>query len=425
MLKELTADSQVKFLLVTFTDLFGFMRSKLVPASAVEHLTRNGAAFAGFATHFDRSPSEGDLVLHPDPATFIVLPWQKEVAWITGDLFAAGAPFEQSPRSRLKHALERAQKRGLEVKTGVEAEFFLLSNGDHRPRDERDRHGKPCYDLFSLMYSYPILRDVCEALDALGWRPYQTDHEDANGQFEINWEYGDALTTADRHAFFKFAVKSISGMHGARASFMPKPFVDLTGSGCHVHCSVWTQGKNAFVQSGSSELSPLGQNFVGGLLENAPGLCALTNPTVNSYRRLNARSTSSGATWVTSNLRWGGDNREVLVRVPDADRCEFRLPDGAGDPYLLQLAVVTAGMDGVTSQIHPGEPKHPYRSARFNVDHLPSTLPGALELLHSDETLMAALGERLVRAYLRLRRAQYEDYTQSVSQWELNNTLDC
>jgi glutamine synthetase type III len=426
MLKDLASSHNTKFLLVSFSDLFGVMRSKLVPVAAIDLLEKNGASFAGFATHFDRAPGDPDLTVRPDPNTFTVLPWHREVAWVTGDVYASGALFEQSPRNLLKSRMERERKRGLLLKTGVEAEFFLLSSQGLGIHDDRDRYPKPCYDQSALMRSYPVIGEISEALDELGWRPYQNDHEDANGQFEINWDFADALTTADRHAFFKFAVKSIAEKRGLKASFMPKPFETLTGNGCHVHCSLWKQDRNLFPSPASeTEFAATGRHFVAGLLENAPALCALTNPTVNSYRRLNARGTSSGATWVTQKLCWGGDNRDVLVRVPDTNRCELRIPDGSADPYLLQHAVLVAGMDGIAAELTPGDQKQIYRSKRFGVDQLPPNLFDALEFLQADAALAEALGERMTRGLANLRRRQLQDYMQSVSPWELATTLDC
>jgi glutamine synthetase len=314
----------------------------------------------------------------------------------------------------------------LSLKTGVEPEFFLLSAHGSSVHDERDRYPKPCYEQSALMRSYPVISEICEALAGLGWGPYQNDHEDANGQFEINWEFADALQTADRHTFFKFAVKSIAERHGLKASFMPKPFESLTGNGCHVHCSVWKQGQNLFPSSpGATGLTATATHFIGGLLENAPAICALTNPTVNSYRRLNARRTSSGATWVTQSLSWGGDNRDALVRVPDANRCELRFPDGAADPYLMQLAVLAAGMNGIASEINPGDQRQIYKSKRFGVDELPAALVDALQFLQTDSILASELGEKMIRSFVKLKKQQLQEYMRSVSQWELTTTLDC
>ncbi|WP_186108820.1 type III glutamate--ammonia ligase [Burkholderia gladioli] len=427
MLKNLCEQHQTKFLLVSFTDLFGAVRAKLVPVSAIDLLARNGASFAGFAAHFDLTPAHPDIVVRPDPASFTPLPWKPGVAWITGDLQMAGEPLEQAPRNRLRQRLGQERDQGYVLKTGVEAEFFLLSPDGSRPGDAQDTHAKPCYDQLALMRSYETIAEICETIDQLGWQPYQNDHEDANGQFEINWTYSDALTTADRHTFFKFAVKSIAEKHQMKASFMPKPFETLTGNGCHIHCSVWSPaGVNLFVdRDGRPSLSALGRHFAAGLLEHGPAVCALTNPSVNSYKRLNANSTVSGATWVSQKFSWSGDNRTHAIRVPADDRLEFRIPDGAANPYLLQLAVLAAGMSGIAQSADPGPEQMHYVSPRSASHALPTSLSEALTELAGDETLRAYLGTELTDAVINLRSRQWQDYMKSVSAWELATTLDC
>ncbi|NYH18697.1 type III glutamate--ammonia ligase [Paraburkholderia bryophila] len=427
MLKKLCEQHSTKFLLVSFTDLFGVVRSKLVPVSALEILTRNGASFAGFAAHFDLTPAHPDIVVHPDATTFIPLPWKPGVAWITGDLTMAGKLLEQSPRNRLRLQLEQERHHGRVLKTGVEAEFFLLSADGARIGDDQDSYTKPCYDQVALMRSYDVIGEICETIDQLGWQPYQNDHEDANGQFEINWTYSDALTTADRHTFFKFAAKSIAEKHRMKACFMPKPFENLTGSGCHIHCSVWSpSGDNLFVERDEEALlSNTGLHFAAGLLEHAPAICALTNPSVNSYKRLNANSTVSGATWVSQKLSWAGDNRTHAIRVPAHDRLEFRIPDGAANPYLLQLAVLAAGMSGIAHQTDPGPSEAPYFSTRFASHALPTSLFDALNHLAGDDIVRTYLGGALTDAIVNLRTGQWHDYMKSVSEWERSTTLDC
>lgn len=427
MLKRLCEQHSIKFVLVSFTDIFGIVRSKLVPFSALDAVMKNGASFAGFAAHFDLTPAHPDIVVHPDAATFTPLSWKPGVAWVTGDLHMAAEPLQQSPRNRLRHQMVRESNEGRILKTGVEAEFFLLSPDGTRPGDAHDSDSKPCYDQLTLMRSYEVISEICNAIDQLGWQPYQNDHEDANGQFEINWAYSDALTTADRHTFFKFAVKSIAEKYQMKASFMPKPFEELTGNGCHIHCSIWnTYGENLFVNPDrSGYLSQTGQNFIGGLLKHAPTICALTNPSVNSYKRLNAKSTVSGATWVSQKLSWSGDDRTHAIRVPANDRLEFRIPDGAANPYLLQLGVLAAGMSGIDHRDNPGPAGRPYSPNDTNDHALPTSLSEALKHLIKDEVSKSYLGNALVDSIATLRTKQWHDYMKSVSQWERETTLDC
>jgi glutamine synthetase type III len=426
-LKHLCEQYDIKFLLVSFTDIFGIVRSKLVPFSALDTVTKNGASFAGFAAHFDLTPAHPDIVVYPDAATLTLLPWRPGVAWVTGDLYMAGEPLQQSPRNRLRQQMERERHAGRILKTGVEAEFFLLSPDGTRPGDAQDSYSKPCYDQLTLMRSFDVISEICDAIDQLGWQPYQNDHEDANGQFEINWAYCDALTTADRHTFFKFAVKSIAEKHHMKASFMPKPFEALTGNGCHIHCSVWSPSdQNLFIdQDRSGRLSEAGEHFAGGLLKHGPAICALTNPAVNSYKRLNANSTVSGATWVSQKLSWSGDDRTHAIRVPANDRLEFRIPDGAANPYLLQLGVLAAGISGIEHRRDPGHAVVPYSSHQTENHALPTNLFDALTNLANDEITKGYLGSALVDGIVNLRTKQWHEYMKSVSQWERESTLDC
>jgi glutamine synthetase len=265
----------------------------------------------------------------------------------------------------------------------------------------------------------------------LGWQPYQVDHEDANGQFEMNWTYADALTTADRHVFFKFMVKQLAEQHGLRATFMPKPFADLTGNGCHVHVSLWdTKGSTNLFHDATGEagLSALAYAFLGGVLAAAEPLTALLNPTVNSYKRINARPTVSGATWSPNTVTYGGNNRTHMVRIPEPGRFELRLADGAANPYLLQAGIIAAGLDGVANQRDPGkrldvnmyEPGEAAKAARL----LACNLLDALRALEANAMLREALGASFVDSYVKLRMAEWQDYMSHLTQWERERTLD-
>ncbi len=350
-LSEIARERQIRYFLISFTDLFGAQRSKLVPAESIDTLARDGAGFAGFAAWLDMTPADPDILAIPDLDRLFQLPWRSEVAWMPADLYTVtGDPIEQAPRWVLKRVLDQAQAAGFRVRTGVECEYFLLSAEDLTLSDSRDQQSKPCYDQQALMRQFEVIREICDAMLGLGWGPYQNDHEDANGQFEMNWTYADTLVTADRQAFFKFMVRSIAENHGLRATFMPKPFSDLTGNGCHTHLSVWDlEGKtNLFTDpKGELGLSSLAYQFIGGVLHSAEALCAFSNPTVNSYKRINAPPTSSGATWSPNTISYGGNNRTHMIRIPDDQRFELRLADGAANPYLLPAALIAAGLDGI------------------------------------------------------------------------------
>ena len=434
-LAGLMKERGLRFLLMSFTDLFGVQRAKLVPASAVEGMATAGAGFAGFAAWLDLTPADGDVMAVPDPTSLMPLPWQPEVGWVATELLLNGEPMAQCPRRLLRRQQERAQALGFELRSGVEAEFFLLDPSGEAPADRADTQQKPCYDQLALMRHYPLVAPLLEAMEALGWGPYQADHEDANGQFELNWTFADALTTADRHAFFKVMVKSLAEEQGLRASFMPKPFAHRTGNGCHTHLSLWgaagtaQAGRNLFHDPGGAlGLSALAYHFLAGLLAHAPALCCLTNPSVNSYRRLAAPPTTSGSTWAPAGISYTGNNRTHMVRIPDDQRLELRLPDGAAHPYILQAAVLAAGLDGIERQLSPG-PRHdndnfaePLPSPGFG--HLPSDLGEALEAFGQDAVLRAALGEAFCSAYERLRRRQWQEYRAEVTDWERHTGLD-
>ncbi|MEO1293083.1 MAG: type III glutamate--ammonia ligase, partial [Pseudomonadota bacterium] len=339
----------IEYFLISFTDLFGVMRAKLVPASAIADMAKEGAGFAGFAAWLDMSPADSDMFAIPDPSSLIQLPWKPNVGWLAADLYMDGKEVAHAPRNTLKRVLGEAHAKGYRLKHGVECEYFLITPDGDAISDAGDTQSKPCYDVSALMRRYDVIAEICDAMQALGWGPYQNDHEDANGQFEMNWDYADALVTADRHAFFKYMVKSIAEKHGLRATFMPKPFAHLTGNGCHAHVSVWSPDGIANLFSdpnGELGVSRLGYHFLGGLMTHAAALSAITNPTVNSYKRINAPVTTSGATWSPNTITYGGNNRTHMVRIPDAGRFEFRLADGAANSYLLPAAMMAAGLDG-------------------------------------------------------------------------------
>ena len=431
-LARVAKDKGIKYFLISFVDLFGVLRSKLVPARAIGDMQKEGAGFAGFAAWLDMTPAHPDMFSIPDPTSLIQLPWKPEVAWLAGDLWMDGKEVEASPRIALKRQMARAEKKGYYMKTGVECEYFLITPDGLAISDANDTQEKPCYDQSALMRRYDVISEICDAMIELGWNPYQNDHEDANGQFEMNWEFDDALVTADRHVFFKYMVKAIAEKHGLRATFMPKPFANLTGNGCHAHVSVWDKmgKKNLFHSARDSlGLSKLAYHFLGGILHNADALAAVFNPTVNSYKRIDAQVTLSGATWSPNAITYGGNNRTHMVRIPDKGRFELRLMDGAANPYLLQAGVLAAGLDGVGSQRDPGKPLdvnmytegHKLRSVR----RLPSNLLDAIRTFEKSKVLRAGLGEELVSSYAKLKHLEWRSYAAAISPWERDHTLDC
>jgi glutamine synthetase len=424
-------DRGVKYFMISYTDLFGAQRAKLVPAQAIAEMAVEGAGFAGFATWLDLTAAHPDLMAVPDAASVIQLPWKPEVAWVAATATMEGKLVDQAPRNVLKKVLADAAAAGLRVRTGVEPEFFLLTPDGLQVSDPWDTAVKPCYDQQAVMRRYDVIAEVCDYMLALGWEAYQNDHEDATGQFEMNWKYDDALATADKHSFFKFMMRSVAEKHGLRATFMPKPFKGLTGSGCHVHISVWdVDGRtNAFAdESRELGLSDRGRHFLGGIMNHASALAAITNPTVNSYKRINAPRTVSGATWAPNTVTWSGNNRTHMVRVPGPGRFELRLPDGAANPYLLQAVIIAAGLDGIRTDADPG-PRHDidmYTEGHTVTDapRLPLNLLDALRDYDRDTVLKAAMGEAFSAAFLKLKLAEWNDYTAHFTAWERETTLD-
>ena len=443
MTKDLAAfakEKGVKYFMISYTDLFGGQRAKLVPTQAIADMQDEGAGFAGFATWLDFTPAHPDMLAVPDPNSVIQLPWKPEVAWVAANCVMEGEYVAQAPRNVLRRLIDQAATDGMHVKTGIEAEFFLLSPDGSQISDEYDTASKPCYDQQAVMRRYDVIKEICDYMLELGWGPYQNDHEDANGQFEMNWEFDDTLATADKHSFFKFMTKSVAEKHGFRATFMPKPVEGLTGNGCHAHISVWdapgSKAKtNVFATTPSTDsqtselgLSEKGRHFLGGIMKHASAFAAITNPTVNSYKRINAPRTMSGATWAPNSVTWTGNNRTHMVRVPGPGRFELRLADGATNPYLLQAVIIAAGLSGVKSEADPGK--------RYDIDmyaqghtvrgapKLPLNMLDALRAYDKDKGLKEAMGKEFSEAYLKLKMEEWNSFVSHFSSWEKENTLD-
>jgi glutamine synthetase type III len=435
MAKDLAAAAKannIEYFLISFVDLLGQLRAKLVPARAIRGMQKNGAGFAGFAAWLDMTPAHPDMFAIPDPDSLIQLPWKPEVAWLAADLWMDGKPVEASPRVALKRQIAAAAKKGYRIKTGVECEFFLTNPAGDGLSDEMDQEEKPCYDQSALMRRYDVISEICNSMLSLGWNPYQNDHEDANGQFEMNWDYDDCLKTADRHTFFKFMAKSIAEKHGYRATFMPKPFKNLTGNGCHAHVSVWdkTGKKNLFLnQRDEMGLSKMAYQFLAGVLHSADTMAAIYIPTVNSYKRVDAAVTTSGATWSPNAITYSGNNRTHMVRIPDPGRFEIRLMDGATNPYLLQAGLAAAGLDGIANKRDPGKridlnmytEQHKLKKVR----KLPTNLLDAIRLLDTCKVARTAFGDEFVNSYVKLKTDEWQRFTREISHWELSHTLDC
>ena len=437
-LSQIARSKKIKYFLISFVDLFGVLRSKLVPAQAIGAMQKDGAGFAGFATWLDMTPADSDMFGVPDANSLIQLPWNKEVGWLASDLYMDGKPVKASPRVMLKEQIKKMSQKKLQMKSGVECEYFLISEDGSSIADKRDIQSKPCYDQSALMRRYNLIKEICDCMIAMGWKPYQNDHEDANGQFEMNWDYSDALVTADRHVFFKYMVKTLAEKHGLRATFMPKPFSNLTGNGCHAHVSVWNGKINKFLDNKDKlGLSKLAYNFLGGIMNNTQALSAFFNPTINSYRRINAPPTKSGATWSPSSISYTGNNRTHMIRIPDKGRFELRLMDGSANPYLLQAGIIAAGLEGINKRLNPGKPLHCNMYEDYKkypkLKKLPNDINQAMNMLKNSKSLSQAFGSDVIKSYIKLKNSEIKNFRtknkfnkrKPVSQWEKDNTLDC
>ena len=441
--QKMFAEKDIKFFLMSFVDMHGAPRAKFVPAECLADVMDGAAGFAGFAVDgLGQGPHDPDLSCVPQTdSTVFPLPWKPGVAWIAGNLQSgAGDDWHFCPRVLLSRALADARAKGFSLKTGVEPEFFLVEKKPDRTlgvADAADTLAKPCYGQLSLLRNADFLMTLITHLNELGYGVYQNDHEDANGQFEINWRFGDALKTADQVSFFKFMVKALAEERGLCATFMPKPFADLTGSGAHHHLSLWdAEGKdNLFLdKSDPRGLSSLALSFMAGILAHAKGLCALTAPSVNSYKRFGARSPRSGATWAPVFIAHGGNNRTLMVRVPAPGRIEYRTADGAANPYLAAVGLLAAGLDGVERGLRPGEAQNdnlfllsPREARARGIELLPSNLGEALDALEQDDLLCSALGTEYAQHYLEVKREEWDDYAEmtakSVTAWEIGRYL--
>jgi glutamine synthetase len=435
--KQQIKEKGVEYLFCSFVELSGAPKAKLVPVTHLEQMLSEGAGFAGFAAgDIGQGPHDPDIVSMPDLGSLTILPWRKNVAWVPGNVYVNGKSWPYCPRTVLARQLERLRQQGYIFHVGVEAEFMLLKkneDGHYSPWDPLDTLGKPCYDLRALYRNLDVMTTLIRYMQELGWAPYANDHEDANCQFEINWLYSDALQTADRHTFFKWMVRTVAEQHGLWATFMPKPFQNLTGNGAHYHLSLADagSGRNLFLdETQDFGLSQLGRWFMGGLLHHARGMSAVIAPLTNSYKRLIRGAPRSGATWAPVYVTYGPANRTQMIRIPAPGRIENRALDGAANPYLACAVILAAGMDGIEHKFEPGPantenlyemPEEELR--RRKISFLPTTLREALDCMASDNVIKDALGPDLAPYYLSVKSEEWTQYHQSVSQWEIDRYL--
>jgi glutamine synthetase len=442
-LRSRAAEDGVEFFFALFVDMHGRPCAKMVPVEALGVMLGGGSGFAGFAAGpMGQSPADPDMIAVPDVASYTLAPWQPGLAVLHCDISVEGEPWPYTPRLILKRMLEKARARGLDYQVGVEAEYFLVRrDGDNgiEVADPLDRMAGPCYDAKGLTRMYDHLTTVSRYMNQLGWENYANDHEDANGQFEQNFHFADALTSADRLIFFRYMVHTIAHNAGLAATFMPKPFANLTGSGLHLHSSLWdaSTGAELFADPADSRglgMSQLGYQYIAGLIDHGAALAGITCPTVNSYKRMGVGAPQSGATWAPAYATYGGNNRTQMLRVPEAGRVENRAVDGSANPYLAMAAQLAAGLDGIDRGLDPGEPNKDnlYLLSADEVGGrgirtMPPTLLHAMDELVADDVMRDALGKTAdgdyVDYYAKVKREEFHAWHSVVSDWEVERYL--
>lgn len=434
--KTFLADNNVKYVLAQFVDIHGAAKAKSVPVDHFDEIITNGAGFAGFAIWgMGIDPHGPDYMAVGDLDTLSLVPWQPGYARIVCDGHVHGKPWEIDARVTLKQQLKRLEAKGLTFYTGLEPEFSLLkktADGQVVPCDDSDTLAKPCYDYKGLSRARGFVEKLTDSLKAVDIDVYQIDHEDANGQFEINYTYADCLTSCDHYIMFKMAASEIANDMGLICSFMPKPFANLPGNGMHMHMSLGDGNTNLFMDKSDPNgmgLSKLAYQFLAGILKHAPALAAICAPTVNSYKRLVVGRSLTGATWAPAYISYGDNNRSSMVRIP-GERLEIRLPDGSCNPYLATAAVIAAGLDGIENELDPGKPHNvnlyelaPEELKAEGIGILPQNLHEALQALEQDTLLCDALGP-VAGEFLRLKHMEWVEYMRHVSDWELKSYLE-
>lgn len=432
-------DSAYDYYLAQFVDIHGRPKAKLVPGKHRDMIFTNGAGFAGFAiAGMGIGPHGQEFMAIGDPQDVRPVPWMPGTAVVTCDGHVQGKPHALDSRVIAKKALaDFRELTGLEFYSGLEPEFFLLrkdESGNYVVATDSESLDKPCYDFRHLASVSPFLMELRETLESAGIDVYQIDHEDANGQFEMNFTYADGLRTADNLIYFKMAAQAIAKKHGMLCSFMPKPFAERSGSGLHMHISAGSQfGHNAFEDESDPrgmKLSSMAYQFLAGLMANAHALTAVAAPCINSYKRLVKRGSRSGATWAPVNIAYGDNNRTAFVRVPGG-RLELRLPDAASNPYLLTAAIVHAGLDGIRRKLDPGEACNDNlyalnapQLAQRGIQRLPTSLPDALDALERNAVIGNGMGEDFVREFVRIKRAECDELLLDISPAELRRYVD-
>jgi glutamine synthetase len=428
----------VKYCIGAYVDIHGMPKAKVVPIAHMLHMAHGSERYTGYALDgLGQAPNDDELTSIPDFSRLIQLPWEPKIAWIPADNHFQGQPYPLNTRVALQNQLQEAAALGFGMNLGIECEIYLLkqeADGSLGIPDPNDKYVKPCYDVESFISNFSWLDKMASTINALGWDLYSLDHEDANGQFEFDFKYADALTSCDRLVFFRHMAKHYAREEGLLATMMPKPFANRTGNGAHFNMSLYDlkNGSNLFACDPSEDprgigLTTLGYQFIGGILKHGRALCAAFAPTVNSYKRLVRRGAMSTFSWAPVFNSYGSNNRTNSVRVPaGGGRCESRNADGAVNPYLAATLVLAAGLDGIRNGIDPGNPNEDNlyaisdeeRRAR-GIDFLPQTLQEAVAAFAADPLVEQALGKELRDEFIRYKTEEWETYHLGVSKWEI------
>ncbi len=439
-LQQKLTQQGVRYALATYVDMHGVSKTKMVPLAHYHQMMAGSELFTGAA--LDGVPqdiSDEEVSAHPDPRSVIVLPWQKDVAWFASDLWCHEKPFEACSRQILRRQIDKAAKKGFLMNMGMEAEFFVLKEGeDGRPIPVSDQPNldKPAYDTSRLMDNFHWLDEIVSAMNELGWDVYSFDHEDGIGQVELDFMYSDALTMADRYVFLRWMANAMARKHGYFATFMPKPFGDRTGSGAHYNMSLADikTGKNLFADPKDPrgcKLSKLGYHFIAGVLKHLPAITAVIAPTVNSYKRLIKQGSMSGFTWAPIYACYGNNNRTNAVRIPLAGgRVELRAADSSCNPYLGAAMCLAAGLEGIEKKLDPGDPNtdNMYLKSQEELDALkikilPRTLAEAIAAFRADPLSKRVFGKEMFESWLDFKENEWLSYLNHVSDWEAKRYL--
>ena len=428
----------VKYCMGAYVDIHGVPKGKVVPLDHLEHMAHGSELYTGYALDgLGQAPNDDEIASVPDLDHIIQLPWQPEIAWMPSDNTFKGEPYPLNTRVALKAMQAKAAEMGFGFNLGIEAEVFVLrqeEDGSLVVPNPDDKLTKPCYDARGFLDQFNWLDKMATTINALGWDLYSFDHEDANGQYEFDFMYADALTTCDRYTFLRLMAKEYARQEGLVATFMPKPFADKTGNGAHFNMSLYDlkTGENLFACDPAEDpkglgLTELGYQFIGGIIKHGKALCAAFAPTVNSYKRLVRQGDMPYFTWAPVFNSFGSNNRTNSIRVPmGGGRCESRNADGAVNPYLAATLALAAGLEGIKEGIDPGNPQEDNlyelteaQRKQRGIEFLPKNLLEAIDAFEADDFVIETLGQALRDEFIRYKREEWNAYHQTISNWEI------